>query len=239
MSDFQIKTAQNVLISQNLAGVGQRIMAVLLDLFFLSLFYYFVIYLINYAKFDKLLSGWSFVAILTLPYFLYYPLLQYWNNGQTLGKQLINIRIVKQDNSHPRLGDFLIRWVFRIFEINMIPGLGLIVMLFSDKNQRLGDMVAGTVVVTEQKKSRLNHSIFEELNQTYQPVFTQASTLKETEVQIIKSVLVEAKKLQKKDLLRKLSYKIELLLQIKRPKNMSYIWFIETVLKDYNYYAGK
>ncbi len=239
MSDFQIRTAQNVLISQNLAGVGQRFVAVILDLLFLSLFYYFVIYLINYAKFDKLLSGWSFVAVLTLPYFLYYPLLQYWNNGQTVGKQLMKIRIVKSDNSHPKLGDFLIRWVLRLFEINVIPGLGLIVMLFSDKNQRLGDMVAGTVVVTEQKKQQLNHSIFEELEQTYQPVFESAANLKESDVQLIKSVLVEAKKRGKKDILRKLSGKVEILLQIQRPKNMPYDQFVKTVLRDYNYFAGK
>jgi len=238
MGKIKIQTAQNITIEQNLAGVGQRFLAVLIDALFLGLFYYFIFYLLSLTKFEKNLSAWSFMTVLMLPYLLYYPLLQYWNNGQTLGKQLVHIRIIKQDNSHPRLGDFLIRWILRLFEVNMIPGLGLIVILFSDKNQRLGDIAAKTVVISEKKKTALNHSIFEEIEKVYQPVYPQASMLKEKDVQLIKSVFIEAKNHNNRQLLKELTIKLEKLLSVKRPKDMSYRQFIDTIIKDYNYFAS-
>ncbi len=239
MSEFQIRTAQNISIKQNLAGIGQRVGAVIIDLIFLSIFYYFVFYLLSLTKFDKHLSAWAFVSVIMLPYFLYYPLVQYWNNGQSLGKQLVKIRIVKTDNSHPRLGDFLIRWIFRLFEVNMIPGLGLIVMLFNDKSQRLGDMVAKTVVVAEAQKTKLGHSVFEELEQSYTPIFSQAANLSDKDAQLIKTVALEARKTKKYKILKSLTSKIEAILDIKKPENMSNKQFIDTILKDYNYFSGK
>ena len=95
MGIIKIRTAQNITIEQNLAGIGQRIFAVFIDAVFLGLFYYFVFFLLSMTKFEKYLSSWAFVSVLMLPYLLYYPILQYWNNGQTLGKQLVNIRIIK------------------------------------------------------------------------------------------------------------------------------------------------
>ena len=239
MRKIDITTAQNIKIEQHLAGAKQRFLAVLLDTLFLIIFYYLIFYLFSLANFDKIFSGWSFVSVLMLPYFLYYPLLQYWNNGQTLGKQLMKIRIVKTDNTHPRLGDFLIRWVIRLFEVNAIPGLALVTMLFSDNNQRLGDMAAGTVVVSEKKKTSLSHSIFEELEEMYKPVFLQVQQLKDRDVQLIKTVVNEEKKRPDRMVLKRLSQQIEKLLAMEKPHNMSYKQFINQVIKDYNYFSRK
>lgn len=239
MSDFQIRTAQNVGINQNLAGIGQRLAAFLVDVIFLIMFYYFIFYLLSFTNYEKYVSSWAFVSVLMLPYFLYYPLLQYWNNGQSLGKQIVKIRIVKTDNSHPRIGDFLIRWIFRLFEINLLPGLGLIVMLFNDKGQRLGDLAAGTVVVAEKQKVKLSQSIFEEIEQTYTPVFAQAANLDEKSVQLIKDVMQSAKRQNKFEVVKSLVVRIEEVLSIKKPEEMSNTQFIDTILKDYNYFAGK
>ncbi len=239
MSDFQIRTAQNVGINQNLAGIGQRFAAFLIDVFFLMIFYYFVFYLLSFTDLTKFVTSWAFVSVMMLPYFLYYPLLQYWNNGQSLGKQIVKIRIVKSDNSHPRIGDFLIRWIFRLFEINLFPGLALIVMLLNDKNQRLGDLAAKTVVVAEKQKNKLNQSIFEELEQTYKPVFSQAANLDEKDMQLIKDVLQSAVKQHKFEVLKSLTARIERVLNIQKPSDMPHKQFINTIIKDYNFFAGK
>ncbi len=239
MGEFQIRTAQNIGIKQNLAGVGQRLAAFILDMLFLALFYYFVFYLLSLTNFYNNLSTWTFVSVLMLPYFLYYPLLQYWNNGQSLGKQLVKIRIVKTDNSHPKLGDFLIRWIFRLFEVNTIPGLALIVMLFTDKTQRLGDLVAKTVVVAEKQKTKLGQSVFQEIEQAYTPVFSQVANLSDRDARLIKSVITEAQKNKKYKILKTLTGRIETLLDVTKPENMSHKQFVETILKDYNYFSGK
>ena len=239
MADFKIQTAQNVTINQNLAGVGQRILALILDNFFLVLFYILVFVLLYNSGLANLMSSWAFVSVLMLPRFLYFPILQYWNNGKTIGKQIVKIKVVKIDNTHPRLGDFIIRWVFRLFEVDAFGAIALIAALVNEKKQRLGDVVAKTTVVSESKKQKLTDSIFEDIDLDYQPLFPQVQTFKEKDVQLIKMVFLDAKKNRRKDILSELSSKIESILHIERSKEMNYIVFIDTILKDYNYYAGR
>jgi len=238
MSEFKIQTAQNITINQNLAGIGERIMAVILDALFLAVFYVVVVYLFNISGISDLFSGWAFGAVLMLPYFLYYPLLQYWHNGQTFGKQVMKIRVVKIDNSHPSIGDFLIRWILRLFELNVIPGLGLVVLLLNERKQRLGDIAAKTTVVSEKQMVNLSQSIFEEIDTTYQPTFPSVQTLKDEDIQLIKIVFREARERNNRQVLAKLADKIERLLKVKRHENMKYNVFVDTVIKDYNYYAN-
>ena len=237
MSEFKIQTAQNVTLEQNLAGIGQRIFAFFLDIVLLSAFYLLLIWLLEKSGLTNMISRWAFASILMLPYFLYYPLLQYWNNGQTFGKMIVKIRVVKIDNSHPSIGDFLIRWVIRIFEINIIP-IALIFVLINERKQRLGDIAAGTTVVAEKQKVRLTHSIFEDIDTDYKPTFMNVQSLQDADAQLIKTVFREAKQRRNKQVLSELSAKIESLLSIEHPANMSEIKFISTVLKDFNYYAN-
>jgi len=237
MYDFKIQTAQNISINRNLAGVGERIMAFILDRIFLVLFYILIIYLLIKSGVGDMMASWAFISILTLPYLLYYPLFQYWNNGQTFGKQIMKIRIVKTDNSHPKLGDFLIRWIFRIFEVTLIPGIGLLVVIFNEKNQRLGDIVAKTTVVSEKQKVKLEDSIFKNIETEYEPVFKEVEMLKDTDMQLIKNVFDDVKKTGNKDVLKKLCKKIESILHIERPKTMNYVKFVDTIIEDFNYYS--
>jgi len=237
MDNLQIQTAQNVTINQNLAGISKRILAEVIDVVFLSLFYFFLFYLLSKSGIDDKFFTWTFISVLTLPYFLYYPLLQYWNNGQTLGKQMVKIRVVKIDNSHPGIGDFLIRWIFRIFEIYMFPGLGIIVMLLSDKRQRLGDIAAKTTVISEEKKQKIDYSIFEDIDKSYQPTFPQVSYLKTKDIELIKNLFLEAKKLNNKRLINELSKKIQKTLKIEKSNYITDEEFIDKIIKDYNYYS--
>ncbi len=239
MENFSIQTAQNITIQQNLAGITKRMLAVFLDMIFLSLFYYFLIYLFEKTGLLDKFSSWAFFSVLMLPYFLYYPLLQYWNNGQTLGKQLMKIRVVKIDNSHPEIGDFLIRWVLRLFEVNIIPGLAIIVMLFNDKRQRLGDIAAKTTVISEDQKQKISYSIFEELEEDYHPVFSQVIRFEDRDIELIKTLMLEAQKNHNEETLKKISKKIQSILEIEQPEGMSSTQFIKTIIKDYNYYSGK
>jgi len=237
MSEFKIQTAQNVTLEQNLAGIGHRIGAFLLDLLFLFLFYWLLIKALEKSGIVDNFQTWAFVSILMLPYFLYYPVLQYWNNGQTVGKMILKLRVVKIDNSHPSIGDFLIRWIIRLFEINTVP-VAIIFVLINERKQRLGDMAAGTTVVAEKQKVRLTHSIFEEIDKEYQATFPQVISLTDSDAQLIKTVYREAKQRHNKKVLKELSEKIEQLLEMQRPKGMSYVKFISTILKDFNYYAN-
>lgn len=86
------------------------------------------------------------VLVIQFGYFIYLE----GDRGQTFGKQLMNIVVVKDDGSDIDFGDAAIRNVLRIVDQLgiVIPYLvGLILILVSDDSQRLGDMIADTVVV--------------------------------------------------------------------------------------------
>ena len=86
----------------------------------------------------------AIVVVISILYFLYFES----TTGQTLGKRMVGIKVVKENGKKLSFGDALIRTVFRI--IDMLPVayiIGFIVILVSQKKQRVGDVVAKTIVV--------------------------------------------------------------------------------------------
>ncbi len=237
MSKVKIQTAQNITIEQNLAGTFERISAYILDLVILYSFLFTLIYIYSKTVWKDMMSGWAFIMILTLPHFLYFPVIQYYNNGQSFGKKIMKLRVVKTDNTHPRLLDFVIRWLFRTIEISMIPGLALLLILMNKKKQRLGDIVAGTTVISEKNKVKLSYTIFEEIDEAYKAFFPETNLLKEEDIRLIKEVYTTTPQNKKGKVLSNLRKRLEEILHIKKPVDWSDSKFIETVIKDYNYYS--
>jgi uncharacterized RDD family membrane protein YckC len=82
--------------------------------------------------------------ILWLIYFTYFE----GTSGQTIGKSLIHIRVVKEDGSRCDLGSALVRNILRIIDhLPFLYLLGIILIAATDKRQRLGDMLARTIVI--------------------------------------------------------------------------------------------
>jgi uncharacterized RDD family membrane protein YckC len=105
------------------------------------------------ADFRPLTRGlWIAVAVLApLIYFLYHPVLEVAMRGRTPGKRRAGARIVTVEGATPTVGALLMRNLFRL--IDCLPGfyvVGLTCCLFSEKRVRLGDLVAGTVLVLEE-----------------------------------------------------------------------------------------
>ena len=70
------------------------------------------------------------------------------NNGQSLGKRILKIKVVTLHGRTPTPQDYFLRWIFRMLEITGC--LGVIASLFvssTEKNQRIGDMLAQTTVI--------------------------------------------------------------------------------------------
>ncbi len=237
MRKVSIQTAQNISIHQNLAGTFERILAYFLDILILYSFLFTVIYLFYKTKWISNMPAWSFMLVMGLPYFLYFPVIQYYNNGQSIGKKIMKIRIVKTDNTHPRLLDFIIRWIFRMIEISLIPGLALIFILFTKKKQRLGDIVARTSVVSEKNKLRLSASFLDEIDSNYTPQYKGVVHLKEKDIQIIKEILSQTPNQIKMAVFPELANKLEKIVNTSKPANMKDIHFINQVIKDYEYYS--
>jgi uncharacterized RDD family membrane protein YckC len=88
-------------------------------------------------------TGIAFVLSLALLSIAYFPVLE-WRFGQTLGKYLLGIYVVREDGLRPSLPATIVRRIPFFLEFFWIDA---IVAFFTERNQRAFDLVAGTVVV--------------------------------------------------------------------------------------------
>lgn len=244
MVELQINTTQNVNINFTAASVGDRILAYIIDLI-IKIAYIVVIYQLTFNLFeiDEMIEDmdhWSQIAIQAcfyLPVVLYSLIFETILDGQTLGKRIMKIKVVKIDGYQASLADFVIRWFFRIVDINMMSGIvALIAIVTSKKSQRLGDMTAGTSVISLKNNVNISHTILEDLEDTYTPTYPLVIKLSDNDARIIKDTFITAKAAKDYTTLIKLRKKIIEVIDIKEVQGND-IEFIDTILKDYNYYT--
>ena len=142
----------NVRLELPLAGVGSRTLAAGIDHTFLLLFQ--VIWIIGGAISFGLLNvgaGWA-AAFLIFGFFLlqwgYFAVLEISMGGQTPGKRLVGLRTVAFHGGRPTAAALLIRNLLR--SLDLVVGLPL--MAVDSRARRLGDFVAGTLVIHEQRE---------------------------------------------------------------------------------------
>lgn len=243
MVELQINTTQNVNINFIAATIGERMLAYIIDIV-IKLAYFFGF---GYILFDVLgyenafdnLDGWSqqaVFAVFLLPILFYTLTLESIFEGQTIGKRIMKIQVVKIDGYQASFPDYLIRWSLRAIDMIMFGAVGLIIMATSKKSQRLGDMSAGTSVITLKSDVNISHTILEELDEGYTPTYPNVIKLSDNDARIIKETYVRAKAAKDYPTLIKLRKKIIEVVEIK-DFNDSDIEFIDTILKDYNYYT--
>jgi uncharacterized RDD family membrane protein YckC len=245
MSELSINTTQNVNINFKAASVGERILASFLDMLikaaYVIVVFYIFFYLIGLNDTIQTIDNWSATAIVILfffPVLIYSIALESFFEGQTLGKKLTKIKVVKIDGYQAGFGDYLIRWIFRIVENNMMSGLiGLIAMILSKKVQRLGDMAAGTAVITLKNNVTINSTILEELGSEYVPSYPLVIKLSDNDVRIIKDTFEMARRNSDYETITKLRQKIETVTGIVSNSKIE-TDFITVILKDYSYYTG-
>lgn len=235
MDNFQIETAQNISISQNVAGIGERILAYLIDL--LIMFSYVITVILILGSLNlKGADEWVFMAIIGLPLFLYFLLWEAGWDGRSPGKAALHLRVVMLDGSKPHLSNYLVRWLLRMVDITFTSGsVAVISILISGKGQRLGDLAAGTTVISEKERIGLQHTLLYDLPDNYTPVYPQVTILSDKDVQDIKNLYKEALQNSNFRLIRSLSQKVSEVLGVTPKENASD--FIKTVIMDYNYYT--
>lgn len=235
MPELQINTTQNVKINFISAGVGERLLAYILDV---AIKIGYLIVVSNVFGAFEGMDQWSQIGINTLlsfPVIFYTLTLESLLEGQTIGKKAMKIKVVKIDGYQASISDYLVRWFFRIVDIYVL-GMGFFVIIFSKRSQRFGDMVAGTAVITLRDKVNINHTILEELSEDYQPTYPNVIKLSDNDARIIKETFTVAKASMDYNTLIKLRTKIVEVTEIKKVSG-SDIEFIDTILKDYNYYT--
>ncbi len=235
MDNFQIETAQNVQISQNIARINDRILAFLVDL--LIIIAYEVIMLFVYTSSGLSGSG-LWVATLTfgLPPFLYHLLMETLNNGQSIGKAALKIRVVRLDGSPARFSNYLIRWALRIIDFSITSGAcALFTFLLNDKGQRLGDIAAKTTVISERKYIGIQQTLQVDIPSNYTPLYPQVTVFSDKDIQTIKQLYQKAKHNNNYKVIDTLAHKTAGIMEITYQE--SSVNFISRVISDYNYYT--
>ena len=164
-TSFRFETPENVEVRYDVAGLGTRFVAWFVDqiiVWFVTILLFVALILVG-ASFDSVLGEyapsddsdenrivWYMAGIMALVWgfgsFLYFGGCELFWRGQTPGKRLSNIRVVKADGFQLDAAGVVLRNLFRV--LDQLPPMWIIPFV-SQRNQRAGDMVAGTLVVAD------------------------------------------------------------------------------------------
>ena len=155
MDKLTIDTPEQVPLEFVLAGIGSRFMAAFLDTLIQAALFVILgllaIALSAALNLAGLSSTWA-IAVVFLGGFTviwgYYTLFEIFWRGQTPGKRWAGIRVIKDSGRPINVFEAITRNVMRV--LDWLPGMyaaGVCVMLLNKKHRRLGDFVAGTLVV--------------------------------------------------------------------------------------------
>lgn len=277
MQNIQIKTPLNVNVNIQHAGVGWRFISFIIDIVIIYLYI-----LILSKSFSLLgLSGaiWDqnpenyydlntfleiIYIILLFPVLFYSLWTEYVFNGQTVGKMLCRIRVVKLNGYHAGFTEYFTRWAFRLVDFwtgmfmilffipifgeetgsilagLMMMGSGMVAffsIIRTRNSQRIGDILAGTTVLKLREKHSMDITILEDIRDTYVPVYSQVIKLTDNDARIIKDTFVVARKNRDYATLKRLRTKLETVMEVEGKGED--VEFIDTVMKDFNYYTQK
>lgn len=241
MANIAINTTQNVNLAYKTVGIGERMLAFLIDAAIFWL-YLFIVNIITELLGAALSDNWTVFglqSLLLLPVMFYSLYMHIIFNGRTVGKMVLKIRVVRVDGLPVHWSNYLIRWMLRLVDIWIFASaVGILSILLSNKHQRLGDAAAGTIVISTKQKVKISHTILEDVEETtYLPKFMNVTKLTDKDVRLIKETYRIAKRSNDHRTLTALRKKVEEVLEVQ--SELYDKQFIDTVLKDYNYFTQK
>lgn len=197
MKSIEIKTTQNVSLEYELASLRDRILAFVLDLVCVG-----VAEIILSIIFFSLFAVYGFMetvaAIILSCVFVFYSLcFEVFNNGQSLGKKALRIRVIKTTGEKADFYDYAGRWIFRMIDIYFSLGaIASMLIASSARAQRIGDIVSNTTVIklVPSVNLYLDDILRIQSRENYQPVYSQVKQLAEKDVLLIKNTLDRFKK---------------------------------------------
>lgn len=202
---------------------------------------------------------------LILPFALYHVVLEATMNGQSIGKKIMGIKVVAENGGRPSLGQLIIRWLIRTsdymllvilivmimmseggislgWEIYSALGLAItlllvdLVLVNTRKQQRLGDILAHTVLINIRQKEKITDTVFLEVADNYVPRFPQIMQLSDRDINALKGIIDTSRKHKDYHMAMMAAEKIKSHLKIET--NLEPEEFLEVLLKDYNFLSA-
>jgi uncharacterized RDD family membrane protein YckC len=234
MAQSSIITGQYVRIQPTVASVGDRIFAQLIDWGVLLAYLFLAIWIGMEAGID---GPWYIIITIGIVPLFYNLLCEIFNQGQSIGKMLMNMQVVKLDGSRPTISAYLMRWLLFLIDGPVTSYMGLLVMVLTHNNQRLGDLAAGTIVIKKQKYKKIQITLdeYDYLSKNYTPRYPQASDLSLEQIEIITRTLsIRQNDFQQR--VNVLANKVREKLNIER-KETDDAAFLHRIVRDYQFYA--
>lgn len=209
MKTIEFDSAQHVKIEYELASGLQRLVAALIDFVAFTIYELLVALIFDvttiFADFGSQL--FLFLLLLKLPWILYGPICEYFFEGKTLGKYALGIKVVTLSGERPGIKESCIRWLFKgdflwitaDFFVLFWFGLGFMGLFFlsvGKLNQRIGDIVAGTVLIKNRPtvSYKLADILSIQKNYEHEPTYPQVVRFTDEEMLLIKNTLQRVKK---------------------------------------------
>lgn len=242
MNTISITTLQNIELEYELASLGDRIIGRIIDLLVLTGYVILLIAIIGFGKFGKFMDNNTvFVLIFfAFPVVFYDLLSEILLNGQSLGKKSMGIKVISLSGAQASLSQYLIRWLFRIVDFSFSGNLvALITVAASEKKQRVGDIVAGTVLIKVNPRTQISDTIMQGPNaDDYQVMYPEVINLRDQDVQLIKDILRNVHQSGNAALAFQAQQKVEKVLNI-RSRHYDSTSFLKAILIDYNYITSR
>lgn len=231
MQTVRVRTTQNVFIDYPTASIGDRILAYLLDRLILILYSIAIVAVLLNSEVEEWYL-WS--ILLGFPWLFFNLAFEIFMNGQSPGKQVMKIKVVRIDGTPPSIGDYLIRWIFSFLDYYVLSGaIAVVVIAMGGKGQRLGDIVAGTAVVKLAEQVEISaKDIFVTTDEGHVPTFSQVSQLSSNDIELIQRALEVNREQGNIQPVMVLTEKIKSMLAIQ--SDMPPVKFLYTIIKDYN-----
>lgn len=235
MNQYEINTAQNVTLKLTIANMGDRILATMIDLGIMG-GYLFLCYIIVdkiLANYYSLTQIWYIRLLSTVPIYFYSLGFEYFMNGQTPGKMIRKVRVVRMDGESLTFGNCIIRWLFRLVDIWFDSGsVAIVAATFSKSHQRLGDMVAGTILINTRPQTELHLSKYAVLSASDAVCFPQVERLQFKDMEVVSEALGLYYELDNFDYVQQVATKLKAILEV--VPEMDDLTFVKRVVTDYN-----
>jgi uncharacterized RDD family membrane protein YckC len=193
---LSIDTPEQTVLEYPIAGLGSRFLAILADTAIQIVLGIVVLIVgtiigVGAAAFGNLGPQWVVAIIVFLLFLLnsgYFALFEIFWNGQTPGKRYAQIRVIKDDGRPIGAYESIVRNAVRLIDyLPAMYGVGLVSVFLSKQSKRLGDFVAGTVVVHEKTLAGFRPYQETKIDETLPPVDVSVVTIEE--VRLIETFL--------------------------------------------------
>jgi uncharacterized RDD family membrane protein YckC len=227
---IDISTSHNISVRYELASVMHRILAWLIDITILMLY-------VGIVSIVAIASTFLWYVLVFFVVAFYHLIFEILNNGQSIGKRMMKIKVVTLNGRSAKSGDYFLRWIFRILEVTFTGGLLAILYITStEKHQRIGDILAQTTVIKLKADNFYDLKGLVKLGDQKREITYQNVTMyNDTDLMLVKDTLARINKTpndENRKFLRTLSDKMAVDLNVNL-ENVERVTFLETLLLDY------